>query len=61
MGLSLLREYVDRIRAYGGYKRVLLMAHEELIGFYQQAGFTLAGKSAVQHGSREWFELRLDL
>ncbi|KAF6757181.1 acyl-CoA N-acyltransferase [Ephemerocybe angulata] len=63
IALRLLKEYLARLSKAEGqpYKRVLLIAHEELRSFYEQAGFTWIGKSSVEHGSRPWFEMRHDL
>jgi hypothetical protein len=40
-------------------ERILLITHEELRDLYAKAGFEWVGKSAVAHGSRDWFEMRL--
>ncbi|RXW20406.1 hypothetical protein EST38_g5451 [Candolleomyces aberdarensis] len=63
IALQLLKEYISRLSSAQGspYKRVLLIAHEELRPLYEKAGFAWLGKSDVTHGSRPWYELRLDL
>ncbi|KAF4609955.1 hypothetical protein D9613_010541 [Agrocybe pediades] len=61
VGLSLLREYVTRLERAAKYDRILLIAHEELRGFYEKAGFEWLGKSQVVHGSKPWFEMRREL
>ncbi|GBE84288.1 acyl-CoA N-acyltransferase [Sparassis latifolia] len=58
IALGLLKEYTARLACTPGYERVLLIAHEELLGLYEQAGFQLVGRSAVVHGSRPWFEMQ---
>ncbi|KDQ52883.1 hypothetical protein JAAARDRAFT_162370 [Jaapia argillacea MUCL 33604] len=60
LGTRLLREYVKRLESgeAGEVKRILLIVHEELRGFYEGAGFEWVGKSEVVHGSRPWFEMR---
>ncbi|OBZ77712.1 putative N-acetyltransferase C9.02c [Grifola frondosa] len=62
VGLNLVKEYLARVEAAArggaGYDRVLLIAHEELRGFYEAAGFEWVGKSAVVHGVRPWYEMR---
>ncbi|KAL7284214.1 hypothetical protein ACG7TL_001496 [Trametes sanguinea] len=64
-GLNLVKEFVSRAehatREGAGYERILLIAHEELRGFYEKAGFEWVGRSAVEHGSRPWYEMRRDL
>jgi len=60
VGLGLLEEYIRRFEHNNesrNYERVLLIAHEELIPFYNKAGFDLVGKSDVVHGTRPWFQL----
>ncbi|EMD36520.1 hypothetical protein CERSUDRAFT_115567 [Gelatoporia subvermispora B] len=62
LALGLLREYGARLQtaAYegAGYERILLIAHEELRGLYEKAGFEWVGLSPVVHGSQPWFEMR---
>ncbi|KAJ8689821.1 hypothetical protein PTI98_012682 [Pleurotus ostreatus] len=62
-GSKLLKEYISRLQLAAkdpstSYDRILLIAHEELRGFYEKAGFEWAGESSVKHGSRPWFEMR---
>ncbi|KAI0777647.1 acyl-CoA N-acyltransferase [Trametes elegans] len=61
-GLNLVRGYVARAeraaQAGANYERLLLIAHDHLLGFYQKAGFELVGLSPVVHGARPWYELR---
>ena len=61
LATAMLREYVDRLRRRDDVDRVRLLAHDELVGLYEGAGFGLLGKSAVEHGSRPWFELGVEL
>lgn len=64
LGGALLREYIARLEGDAqarGYTHVVLITHAELRAFYQAAGFVWAGSSAVQHGAREWFEMRREL
>ncbi|KAJ7220498.1 acyl-CoA N-acyltransferase [Mycena pura] len=62
VGLRLLREYITRLQAAPhAYARVVLITHEHLRSFYEKAGFEFLGPSAVVHGSRPWFEMRLVL
>ncbi|KAI1798253.1 acyl-CoA N-acyltransferase [Ganoderma leucocontextum] len=61
LGLGLVKEYISRLSSdndSGPYARILLITHEELRSFYQQAGFEWVGQSAVVHGARPWFEMR---
>ncbi|KAG6856689.1 hypothetical protein H0H87_001904 [Tephrocybe sp. NHM501043] len=73
VGLSLLKEYVTRLRSSTDakskdkegtethYERILLITHEYLRQFYEQAGFEWIGPSHVQHGKDPWYEMRLVL
>ncbi|KAF8312112.1 acyl-CoA N-acyltransferase [Clavulina sp. PMI_390] len=66
IALALLKEYINRLkkRDYPGLEhieRILLITHEELVPLYSKAGFQMVGESAVQHGSRPWFEMRIVL
>ncbi|KAI9063677.1 acyl-CoA N-acyltransferase [Trametes sanguinea] len=65
IGLNLVKEFVSRVeraaREGASYDRILLIAHEELRGFYEKAGFEWVGRSAVEHGVRPWYEMRRDL
>jgi predicted GNAT family N-acyltransferase len=63
VGLHLLKEYISRQAASMNeagepYERILLITHEYLRHFYEEAGFEWLGKSSVVHGSRPWFEMR---
>lgn len=63
LGLALLKEYIEHLekaRAEGteSWDTVLLLAHEDLITFYQKAGFENGGRSSVVHGTLPWYEMR---
>jgi len=63
---QLLREYLSRLRsrAEAGsvpYERVVLISHENLVPFYENAGFTNLGTGGVVYGSLPWYELRAEL
>lgn len=67
VGVHLLREYISRLESTTrddgskAYERALLVTHENLRDFYEEAGFEWAGKSSVVHGSQPWFEMRKEL
>lgn len=64
-GLRLLKEYISRLqnarKAGQPYQRVLLITHEELRSFYEKAGFEWLGVSSVVHGTKPWYDMRLNL
>lgn len=69
VGLALLKEYIRRLeqaqleglKGLEFLERILLIAHDDLRGFYEKAGFEWLGQSTVVHGSKPWFEMRLNL
>lgn len=44
-----------------GYEAFALLAHEELTGLYEKAGFKIQGHSHIQYGSGGWLEMRKDI
>lgn len=60
LAVDMLKVYLERLREKS-YDRVNLIAHENLIGLYQRAGFELTGRSEVEHGPEPWFELTTGL
>lgn len=66
LGLALLKEYFSRLekaRSEDGapWDLVLLLAHDDLIPFYEKAGFENGGRSTVGHGPLPWVEMRRPL
>lgn len=62
----LLNEYITRLRARGEagsvpYERIVLIAHDDVIPFYEKSGFYNQGTSQVVHGTLPWFQLCFDL
>lgn len=60
IALALLKTYVSRLEETADVERALLITHEELRPLYAKAGFAWIGKSAVVHGARDWFEMRVE-
>eukprot|EP00931_Biecheleriopsis_adriatica_P008933 TRINITY_DN110065_c0_g1_i1.p1 TRINITY_DN110065_c0_g1~~TRINITY_DN110065_c0_g1_i1.p1 ORF type:complete len:525 (+),score=109.32 TRINITY_DN110065_c0_g1_i1:61-1575(+) len=63
---SMVRAYVEALAADQSptgkaAKRMLLIAHANLLGLYRQCGFEFLGPSKVVHGSEAWYDMRLDL
>ncbi|KAI0030083.1 acyl-CoA N-acyltransferase [Vararia minispora EC-137] len=64
---AILKEYLRRLAATNAtrekpaYDRALLIAHEDMRGLYERAGFVWLEKSDVVHGNRPWFEMRWDV
>ena len=61
IALGLLEEYIARLERAGTYERILLIAHDNLRGLYEKAGFEWMGPSTVHHGSKPWFEMKREL
>ena len=66
IGSALIKEYIARLEkgnAEGSWshRRILLITHDNLRRFYEDAGFEWLGKSNVLHGSKPWYEMRRDL
>ena len=57
LGKMLLKAYVQRIQHSGIADRIALLAHEDLIPFYENAGFENNGKSAAQFGGGNWNDM----
>lgn len=61
LGAEMMRRYLVEIRALGMYTRVVLLAKERLISFYEGVGFSVIGRSEVVHGQEQWYDLGMDL
>ncbi|KAF9479525.1 acyl-CoA N-acyltransferase [Pholiota conissans] len=66
VGQALLKEYLSHLEAArtegtATWERVVLIAHDHLVPFYEKAGFENLGKSHVVHGPLPWFEVRKTL
>ncbi|MFC4777736.1 GNAT family N-acetyltransferase [Paenibacillus sp. GCM10023252] len=56
IGSKLLQHVLDKSQ-YSALQSIVLMCEEELIPFYERAGFSLIGPSASQHGGLLWYEM----
>jgi len=57
LGKTLMLAYIQRLESHGIADRIALIAHEELIPYYEGFGFTSQGKSEAQFGGGGWFDL----
>jgi predicted GNAT family N-acyltransferase len=59
IGLAMMRAYVRDIEARCSERlaSIRLLCKQHLIEFYQSVGFQLLGKSDVEHGQDQWFEM----
>lgn len=53
--------YIQRMETHGVADRIALIAHEELIPYYESLGFENKGKSEAQFGGGGWFALVREL
>lgn len=60
VALSLLKHFVEQVKLSAKVKGCRLITHEELVGLYEKCGFEMVGESAVVHGERKWYEMKID-
>ena len=53
----MLKSYVQRMEASGIGDRIILLAHDELIKFYENSGFRDQGQSEVKFGGGGWNDM----
>jgi len=53
-GKIMLKAYIERMRDAGVAKRIALIAHDHLVGFYKGFGFVDIGESEVRLGGGGW-------
>ena len=61
LGKTLLKAYLQRMEAQGVAERVVLLAHQELVAYYEGFGFENLGRSRATFGGGGWFDLRREL
>jgi len=70
VGLKMMQEYLSRVQQYcltdevfskGKPDRVLLVTHDDVRPFYEQAGFVCRGRSDVVLGKGVWYEMMLEI
>lgn len=57
LGSILMKAYTERMRSAKVADRIALLAHDELLRFYQRFGFVDHGPSASQFGGTSWRDL----
>ena len=53
----MLKSYVSRMESSGMGDRIILLAHDELIKFYESFGFRNQGQSEVKFGGGGWNDM----
>lgn len=54
LGTILLKAYIERIKSAKIAERISLLAHDNLIKFYQSFGFVDEGRSEAKFGGIQW-------
>jgi ribosomal protein S18 acetylase RimI-like enzyme len=57
LGSTIMKAYLDRLAKQDVADRAALIAHEEMIPYYEKFGFKNKGKSAAQFGGGGWFDM----
>jgi GNAT superfamily N-acetyltransferase len=58
IGKAMLKAYIEYIRGSGiGVRSVVLIAHDYLVGFYEQGGFENRGISECRFAGDVWMDL----
>lgn len=57
LGSTLMKAYIQRIEQSQAADRIALLAHGELVGFYQTLGFKSIGPSKAQFGGGGWVDM----
>lgn len=57
VGSTLMRSYIQRIKEAAIAERIVLIAHDNLIPFYQGFGFENRGPSECQYGGGGWYDM----
>lgn len=60
IGTTMLKGYIDLLRASGNYTRLALLADLSHIDFYEERGFQNLGKSEATFGGEEWYDMVMD-
>ncbi|PLB50821.1 acyl-CoA N-acyltransferase [Aspergillus steynii IBT 23096] len=64
VGRALVKEYIEYIRRSKESiqaERIILLAHDYLIRFYESVGFVESGPSACQFAGGGWFDLAVEI
>lgn len=57
LGKTILKAYTQRIESSGIANRVSLVAHDDMIKFYEALGFVNKGDSQCKFGGGRWFDM----
>ncbi|KAF2762926.1 acyl-CoA N-acyltransferase [Pseudovirgaria hyperparasitica] len=57
LGSTILKSYVQRMQNAEIADRIVLLAHDELVPFYEKHGFEKKGKSKATYGGGNWVDM----
>lgn len=61
LGTLLMHDYIQKLSNQDLGSKVIIIAKENLVSFYEKIGFVNHGKSACEHGGSSWYDLSIDL
>lgn len=61
LGTLLMHDYIQKLSNQDLGDKVVIIAHKELIPFYEKIGFNSHGVSECKFGGVEWYDLSIDL
>ena len=61
LGKTLMKSYLQRMESHGVADRAALIAHKELIPYYEALGFQNLGESEAQFGGGGWYDMVREL
>jgi len=61
LGSMLLNSYIQRVREADCAERIVVLANEELIKFYQGLGFVMVGDSKVTSTTDHWYDMVIEM
>jgi len=61
LGSTLMKGYLDRLAKQDVADKAALIAHEDMIPYYETFGFKNRGKSSAQFGGGGWFDMVKDI
>ncbi|KAG0649432.1 Arylalkylamine N-acetyltransferase [Hyphodiscus hymeniophilus] len=61
LGRVLLQAYIQQMNGAGIADRLVLIAHDHKVGWYERFGFQNRGRSKAQFGGGEWYDMVYEL
>ena len=61
LGSTHMKAYLDRLAKQDVADKAALIAHQEMIPYYETFGFKNRGKSSAQFGGGGWFDMVKDI